>query len=191
MKLYALTILQAKPQEEATVLVNAQDLSSFSFYQRGTVGEFLPFFARTIVDRTDPGQRQSVAESNYVFHVYNRGGDEQLAGELSMSCSIGSWMANQSHFYKLFSLQIPSIPRDQLLACSLKSLRHLSLKFLNHTMPTQRLSISPTLKAFSSNTKIHRRQTILCDSNKSWMTQRSFFTKPLTPCWHVGRGLIT
>lgn len=80
MKLYALTVLQAKPDEEATILANAQDLSSFSFYQRGTVGEFLTFFTRTIVDRTAQGQRQSIAENNYVFHVYNRGGDEQLAG---------------------------------------------------------------------------------------------------------------
>lgn len=79
MKIYALTILHAKKNEESTILANASDLSSFSFYQRGTVGEFLTFFTRTIVDKAQD-ERQKVEENNYVFYVYNRGGNEQLAG---------------------------------------------------------------------------------------------------------------
>ncbi|KAI5116479.1 hypothetical protein M0805_003508 [Coniferiporia weirii] len=79
MKIYALSVLEAPPSASATVLANAQDLSSFSFYQRGTVGEFLTFFTRTVAERTPAGQRQSLTENNYVFHVYNRGGDEKLA----------------------------------------------------------------------------------------------------------------
>ena len=80
MKIYSLAIVLAPPKQSSTVLSSANDLSSFSFYQRGSVGEFLGFFTRTIAERTPQGQRQSVQENNYTAHVYNRGGAEQLAG---------------------------------------------------------------------------------------------------------------
>jgi synaptobrevin family protein YKT6 len=41
-------------------LANAQDLSAFGYFQRSTVKEMLLFVSRTIVKRTQPGQRQSV-----------------------------------------------------------------------------------------------------------------------------------
>jgi synaptobrevin homolog YKT6 len=81
MKVFALAILSAPPSESATTLSSASDLSSFSFYQRGSVGEFLQFFSKTVAERTKQGQRQSVQENTYTAHVYNRGGTEQLAGE--------------------------------------------------------------------------------------------------------------
>lgn len=80
MKIYSLSVLEAPPDSPATPLTSAQDLSSFSFYQRGTVGEFLNFFTRTVAERTQQGQRQSLQENSYTFHVYNQGGPEQLAG---------------------------------------------------------------------------------------------------------------
>lgn len=80
MKLYALAVLHVV-NSSATTLSSAQDLSSFSFYQRSTVAEFLTFFIRTVAERTPAGQRQSLQENNYTFHVYNRGGDENLTGE--------------------------------------------------------------------------------------------------------------
>ena len=82
MKIFSLSVILAPPQQSSTVLSNATDLSSFSFYQKGSVGEFLTFFSRTIAERTPQGQRQSVQENNYTAHVYNRGGAEQLAGVL-------------------------------------------------------------------------------------------------------------
>ena len=85
MRLYALSVLHVD-SGAATALSTAQDLSSFSFYQRGTVGEFLTFFIRTVAERTGAGERQSLQENNYTFHVYNRGGDENLAGEGSCAC---------------------------------------------------------------------------------------------------------
>ena len=42
----------------------------------------MTFFSKTVAERTPQGQRQSVQENNYTAHVYNRGGAEQLAGEL-------------------------------------------------------------------------------------------------------------
>lgn len=81
MKVFSLSVIQAPPNKSPTTLVSATDLSSFSFYQRGSVGEFMSFFSKTIAERTPQGQRQSVQENSYTAHVYNRGGAEQLAGE--------------------------------------------------------------------------------------------------------------
>ncbi|GAA6043722.1 hypothetical protein JCM8097_000491 [Rhodosporidiobolus ruineniae] len=64
---------------QAIAVAAAQDLSSFSFYQRGAIAEFMNFFSRTVSERTPPGQRQSVQENNYTAHVYSRASDS-LAG---------------------------------------------------------------------------------------------------------------
>ena len=80
MKVFSLAVVLAPPSKSCTILASANDLSTFSFYQRGSVGEFMTFFTKTIVERTPQGQRQSVQENNYTAHVYNRGGAEQLAG---------------------------------------------------------------------------------------------------------------
>jgi synaptobrevin homolog YKT6 len=80
MKIFSIAIVLAPPQGASTVLANASDLSSFSFFQRGAIQEFMNFFTKTVTERTASGQRQSVQEKEYTFHVYNRGGPEQLAG---------------------------------------------------------------------------------------------------------------
>ncbi|KAL0958920.1 hypothetical protein HGRIS_014236 [Hohenbuehelia grisea] len=79
MKIFSVSVVLAPPSAPCTVLSNGQDLSSFSFYQKGSVGEFMNFMSRTVAERTPQGQRQSVQENNYTAHVYNRGGAEQLA----------------------------------------------------------------------------------------------------------------
>ncbi|EKM53147.1 uncharacterized protein PHACADRAFT_124606 [Phanerochaete carnosa HHB-10118-sp] len=79
MKIFSLSVVLAPPHQASTLLSNATDLSTFSFYQKGSVSEFLTFFSKTIAERTPQGQRQSVQENNYTAHVYNRGGAEQLA----------------------------------------------------------------------------------------------------------------
>ncbi|KIJ56436.1 hypothetical protein M422DRAFT_23703 [Sphaerobolus stellatus SS14] len=78
MKIYSLSIFNAPPEGPTTSLVSANDLSSFSFYQRGGVAEFMAFFSKTVAERTPQGQRQSIQEQTYTFHVYNRGGAEKL-----------------------------------------------------------------------------------------------------------------
>ncbi|KAF5339533.1 hypothetical protein D9611_011443 [Ephemerocybe angulata] len=79
MKIFSIAILHAPPSGATTVLSTASDLTSFSFFQRGSVQEFMTFFARTVAERTQEGQRQSVQEREYTFHSYNRGGAEQIA----------------------------------------------------------------------------------------------------------------
>lgn len=85
MKIFSLSVVLAPPHQSSTILTSASDMSSFSFYQRGSVGEFLTFFSKTIAERTPQGQRQSVQENNYTAHVYNRGGAEQIAGAFQES----------------------------------------------------------------------------------------------------------
>lgn len=82
MKIYSLAVILAPPSGPSATLSHASDLSSFSFYQKGSVGEFMSFFTKTVAERTTQGARQSVQENNYTAHVYNRGGAEQLAGRL-------------------------------------------------------------------------------------------------------------
>lgn len=79
MKLYQITILQLV-DGSAKSLSTASDMSSFSFYQRGSVGEFMTFMAKTVSERTAPGQRQSVQENSYTAHAYNPGLSENVAG---------------------------------------------------------------------------------------------------------------
>lgn len=83
MKIYSLAVILAPPSGPSATLCQASDLSSFSFYQRGSVSEFMSFFTKTVVERTAQGMRQSIQENNYTAHVYNRGGAEQLAGQPS------------------------------------------------------------------------------------------------------------
>ncbi|KAK9458904.1 Longin-like domain-containing protein [Lipomyces oligophaga] len=76
MKLFAISIIRNnKPARE---LCTAKELSSFGFFERKSVGEFLSFFSTTVAERTAPSQRQSVEENNYVAHVYARA--EGIAG---------------------------------------------------------------------------------------------------------------
>jgi len=81
MKIYSISIILAPPSANSVILSSANDLSSFSFYQRGSLAEFMAFFSKTVAERTVPGQRQTIEEQNNVAHVYNSGGAEQLAGE--------------------------------------------------------------------------------------------------------------
>ncbi|XP_076180244.1 YKT6 v-SNARE homolog [Ptiloglossa arizonensis] len=71
VKLYALSILYKNPTS-ATMLKSAYDVESFSFFQRGSVKEFMSFVSKTIVERTQISFRQSVKEGDYMCHVYVR-----------------------------------------------------------------------------------------------------------------------
>ncbi|CAG8525391.1 7224_t:CDS:2 [Acaulospora morrowiae] len=77
MKIYSLTVF-SKDDKSAVNLVGEYDLSNFGFFQRSSVQEFMTFFAKTVAERTKPGQRQVIEENNYVFYSYVRA--EGLAG---------------------------------------------------------------------------------------------------------------
>ncbi|XP_073031341.1 VAMP-like protein YKT61 [Primulina eburnea] len=75
VKITALMLLKCDPEgSEPVILANASDLSSFGFFQRPSVREFVVFVGRTVAKRTPPGQRQSVQHEEYMVHAYNRNG---------------------------------------------------------------------------------------------------------------------
>ncbi|XP_062542564.1 synaptobrevin homolog YKT6 [Armigeres subalbatus] len=71
VKLYAVSVFYKAPNE-ARLLKSAYDLQSFSFFQRGSVQEFISFASKTLVERTQAAARQSVKQDVYMCHVYVR-----------------------------------------------------------------------------------------------------------------------
>lgn len=70
MKLYGLTILYKVGDGKANRLVSAHELTSFGFFQRSSVKEFMNFTAKILVERTATCSRSSVKEQEYICHVY-------------------------------------------------------------------------------------------------------------------------
>ncbi|KAK0267400.1 palmitoyltransferase [Friedmanniomyces endolithicus] len=77
MKLLYIGILRNE-DKPAVELCAERDLSSYSRFTRGSVGEFMSLFCKTVAERTRPGQRQDVEEQSYIFHAYAR--TEGVAG---------------------------------------------------------------------------------------------------------------
>lgn len=77
MKLYSLSVLY-KGNPKVHLLKAAYDVSSFSFFQRSSIQEFMTFTSQLIVERSEPGIRASVKEQEYLCHVYVR--NDSLAG---------------------------------------------------------------------------------------------------------------
>lgn len=71
MKIYALHVLY-KGDPSAHTLKAAHDLSSFSFFQRSSVQEFMNFTAKIVTERTQIGDRTSVTEGEYKCHAFVR-----------------------------------------------------------------------------------------------------------------------
>lgn len=95
MKIFSISVVWVPPSGACTILSNANDLSSFSFYQKASGGEFMTFFSRTVAERTPQGQRQTIQENSYTAHVYNRGGSECLAGNLPNISSLSAESLHQ------------------------------------------------------------------------------------------------
>ncbi|KNE66767.1 hypothetical protein AMAG_11261 [Allomyces macrogynus ATCC 38327] len=76
MKIFSIIVLTGgKPSE---IRASESDLSQFGFFQRGSVQEFMNFTAKTLVERTGSGQRQSVEQDEFMVHCYLR--PDNLAG---------------------------------------------------------------------------------------------------------------
>ena len=74
MKLTAIALLKWSGDKEPVLFGMGADLSSFGFFQRGSVKEMLTFVSRTVAKRTLIGQRQTVQNEEYYCHAYNRDG---------------------------------------------------------------------------------------------------------------------
>ncbi|EFX79672.1 hypothetical protein DAPPUDRAFT_304483 [Daphnia pulex] len=72
VKLYSLAILHRSEQGSPQLLRAAYDLSSFGFFQRSSVQEFMAFTAKILTERTSAASRQSVKQGEYMCHIYVR-----------------------------------------------------------------------------------------------------------------------
>ena len=50
----------------AILLASAKDVSTFTFFQRSTVAQFMDFFSQTVAERTQAGQRQGIEQDSMI-----------------------------------------------------------------------------------------------------------------------------
>ncbi|OIW32420.1 snare-like protein [Coniochaeta ligniaria NRRL 30616] len=109
MKLFYIGIIRndTKPAHE---LVAEKEMSSYSRFTRSSVGEFLTLFAKTVGERTNPGQRQDVEEQDYTFHAYGR--SEGVCGIIISDHAYPALVAHQL-LSKVVDEFLSSHPRSQ------------------------------------------------------------------------------
>uniref|UniRef100_A0A2K5IU91 Longin domain-containing protein n=1 Tax=Colobus angolensis palliatus TaxID=336983 RepID=A0A2K5IU91_COLAP len=78
VKLYSLSVLYKGEAKVVLLKARYNDVASFSFFQRSSVQEFMTFTSQQIVERSSKGTRASVAEQDYLWHVYVQ--NDSLAG---------------------------------------------------------------------------------------------------------------
>jgi len=81
MKIVGISILRTIPDADPISLASAMDLNSYGYFQRQGVKEMLTFFSKTVIKRTEIGQRQSVEHESHVVHCYVR--SDGLAGTVA------------------------------------------------------------------------------------------------------------
>ena len=75
MKVTALSLWKwSGANRDPVALGKSENVDEFGYFQRASVREMLTFISKTIVTRTQPGQRQSVEQDSYLVHVINRNG---------------------------------------------------------------------------------------------------------------------
>jgi synaptobrevin homolog YKT6 len=78
MKLTYVALMRWRPGDQEPVLLGtAAELSEYSFFQRGSIKEFMTFTSKTVVRKTQVGARQTVKAQAYLCHAVVR--DSHLA----------------------------------------------------------------------------------------------------------------
>ncbi|KAL5021369.1 hypothetical protein ScPMuIL_000524 [Solemya velum] len=73
MKVFSIAVLYKCSDGKVNCLKQASELSSFGYFQRSSIQEFLTFTSKIIVERTTLCSRASIKEQEYICHVYARG----------------------------------------------------------------------------------------------------------------------
>ncbi|KAI2617548.1 putative snare protein [Hypomontagnella submonticulosa] len=71
MKLHYIGIIQNETKPGVEICAE-KELSDYSRFTRANYAEFMTVFAKTVAERTRPGQRQDVEQQDYTFHAYGR-----------------------------------------------------------------------------------------------------------------------
>ena len=77
LKQYSLSV-PYKGESKTVLLKAAYDVSSFSFFQRSSIQQFMTFTSPLIVERSGKGSQASMKEQERLSHVYMR--NDSLAG---------------------------------------------------------------------------------------------------------------
>ncbi|XP_046565654.1 synaptobrevin homolog YKT6-like [Haliotis rubra] len=72
MKLLSLTVLYKDGSSKVKDMAVAYEVSSFGYFQRSSIKEFMDFTSKIIAERTAVCSRASVKENEYMCHVYVR-----------------------------------------------------------------------------------------------------------------------
>uniref|UniRef100_A0A914QKE4 Uncharacterized protein n=1 Tax=Panagrolaimus davidi TaxID=227884 RepID=A0A914QKE4_9BILA len=73
MKLYSILLFQKSTVgHKPKLLKDAYDLKDFSFFQRGSVKEFMDFTGRLLIERAATPYRTSIKEQEYFIYCYVR-----------------------------------------------------------------------------------------------------------------------
>lgn len=124
MKIYYIGIIRNDPKP-ATELAFEQDLSSFSRFTRGSYGEFMSMFAKTVAERTRPGTRQDVEQNSSTFHAY--GSSQGICGLIISDTEYPALVAHQV-LSKIVDEFLSQHPRSTYASQSVTSMPMPSLK---------------------------------------------------------------
>jgi synaptobrevin family protein YKT6 len=72
VRLYAISVFYKPDLSKAIEKKAAYELSSFGFFNRSSVREFMAFTSEVLAQRTSTGERRTVKEQEYRCHVYVR-----------------------------------------------------------------------------------------------------------------------
>ncbi|KAK0417793.1 hypothetical protein QR680_013214 [Steinernema hermaphroditum] len=74
MKVYGIMVFhkETSADKKVKLMKSAFDLSSFSFFQRNSVKEFMEFTGKLLVERNNVPSRSSMQENEYFCHTYIR-----------------------------------------------------------------------------------------------------------------------
>ncbi|VDN01161.1 unnamed protein product [Thelazia callipaeda] len=134
MRIFSMQVFHKGPDGKAKALKSAHDLSSFSFFQRGSVQEFMIFTGKLLVERSALASRSSVKENEYFCHTFVR--HDGLAGV----CVTDAEYQQRVAFTMLrrvlddFAAKVPSIQWPQIKTekdCTYTSLPELLMKWQN------------------------------------------------------------
>jgi len=109
VKIYSITVVHKNPSTgKGTILAKTIDDSSFGYFQRQSVGEFLGFSSQMLTERTNVCARQSVKQDEYMCHCHVRA--DSLAGVVVTDAEYPQRVAHSliSKVLEDFSEKIPS-----------------------------------------------------------------------------------
>ncbi|CAI4231148.1 unnamed protein product [Auanema sp. JU1783] len=114
MKLYSIMVYHKSPEGTVRPFKAQYDLSSFGFFQRGSVQEFMLFTGRLLVERSGMGARSSVKENEYYLHCYVRADGLAAVSVTDAEYQARVAMSFMTRVLDDFTAKVPSVQWKQI-----------------------------------------------------------------------------